>query len=82
MSYWARTISREARELARRFWPGPLTIVLPRSTRAGDAITGGQDAVALRVPSHPAARELRQRTCSVTEKGTSIHDVSAAPSCK
>ncbi|MBN1204427.1 MAG: threonylcarbamoyl-AMP synthase [Myxococcaceae bacterium] len=52
---WARHIPEEARRLAAAFWPGPLTLVLPRTPRATDAVTGGQDTVALRVPSHPVA---------------------------
>lgn len=52
---WARDIPKEARRLADAFWPGPLTLVLPRTPRATDAVTGGQDTVALRVPSHPVA---------------------------
>ena len=52
---WARHIPKEARRLADAFWPGPLTLVLPRTSRATDAVTGGQDTVALRVPSHPVA---------------------------
>jgi L-threonylcarbamoyladenylate synthase len=52
---WARRVPEEARRLAAAFWPGPLTLVLPRSTRATDAITGGQDTVAVRVPRHPLA---------------------------
>jgi L-threonylcarbamoyladenylate synthase len=47
-----------ARELAGRFWPGPLTLILKRSPLAKDFVTGGQDTVALRVPSHPVAQEL------------------------
>ena len=47
--------------LTGRFWPGPLTLVLPRSARASDAVTGGQPTVALRVPAHPLARELLLR---------------------
>jgi L-threonylcarbamoyladenylate synthase len=45
----------EAWRLAEAFWPGPLTLVLPRTARATDAVTGGQDTVALRVPNHPVA---------------------------
>jgi L-threonylcarbamoyladenylate synthase len=52
---WASYIPDEARRLAEAFWPGPLTLVLPRTPRATDAVTGGQDTVALRVPSHPVA---------------------------
>jgi L-threonylcarbamoyladenylate synthase len=52
---WAHPIPEEAWRLAGAFWPGPLTLVLPRTPRATDAVTGGQDTVALRVPSHPLA---------------------------
>jgi L-threonylcarbamoyladenylate synthase len=55
---WARDVPREAMLLAERFWPGPLTLVLKRSAKAGDFVTGGQDTVGLRVPSHPIAKEL------------------------
>jgi L-threonylcarbamoyladenylate synthase len=55
---WAREIPESARVLAARFWPGPLTLILKRSGRAADFVTGGQDCVGLRVPSHPVARQL------------------------
>lgn len=55
---WAREVPAEARRLAERFWPGPLTLVLKRSAQAQDFVTGGQDTVGLRVPSHPVARDL------------------------
>ena len=55
---WARDVSRPAELLARRFWPGPLTLVLKRADRAKDFVTGGQDSVGLRVPSHPVAQAL------------------------
>ena len=55
---WAREIPRGARELGQRFWPGPLTLILKRSALAKDFVTGGQDTVGLRVPSHPVAQEL------------------------
>ena len=55
---WAREIPRAARQLAERFWPGPLTLILKRSALAKDFVTGGQDTVGLRVPSHPVARGL------------------------
>ena len=53
---WAVEISEEARDLAYAFWPGPLTIVFKRSSKASDSVTGGLETVALRVPSHPVAR--------------------------
>lgn len=55
MPSWARHVPEEAWRLAEAFWPGPLTLVLPRTARATDAVTGGQDTVALRVPRHPVA---------------------------
>jgi L-threonylcarbamoyladenylate synthase len=47
-----------AAELAERFWPGPLTLIVKRSAKAKDFVTGGQDTVGLRVPSHPMAQAL------------------------
>lgn len=55
---WAREVPEPARRLAERFWPGPLTLILKRSERAKDFVTGGQDSVGLRVPSHSVAQEL------------------------
>ena len=55
---WAREVPESARKLATAFWPGPLTLVLKRSEKARDFVTGGQDTVGLRVPSHPVAQEL------------------------
>ena len=56
--HWARAFPDGARSLAAAFWPGPLTLVLPRAAQASDIVTGGQDSVGLRVPSHPVARDL------------------------
>lgn len=55
---WARDVPESARTLAKRFWPGPLTMILKRSALAQDFITGGQDNVGVRVPVHPVAHEL------------------------
>lgn len=55
---WARGVPEGARRLAQAFWPGPLTLVLKRSVRAHDLVTGGQASVGLRCPSHPWARAL------------------------
>ena len=57
---WAREIPQAARTLAAKFWPGPLTMILKRSSKAGDFVTGGQDTVGLRVPRHPVAQQLLQ----------------------
>jgi len=55
---WAREVPQAARTLAKKFWPGPLTLILKRSAQARDSVTGAQDTVGLRVPSHPVAQEL------------------------
>ena len=58
---WASTVPAEARLLAQAFWPGPLTMILPRAEHVSDAVTGGQDSVGLRCPAHPAAQALLSR---------------------
>jgi L-threonylcarbamoyladenylate synthase len=55
---WAVDVPEYAINLARKFWPGPITLILNRSQLAKDFITGGQDLVGLRVPSHPSALML------------------------
>ncbi|QAY64676.1 threonylcarbamoyl-AMP synthase [Xylanimonas allomyrinae] len=54
----ARTVPAAARALADRFWPGPLTIVLPRRDVIPDRVTAGLDTVAVRVPAHEAFRAV------------------------
>jgi L-threonylcarbamoyladenylate synthase len=58
---WAVEIPETAWKLADAFWPGPLTLILKRQPHVPDAVTGGQDTVGLRAPSHPLAQELLQR---------------------
>ena len=53
LNEWARDIPPTAHTLAKKFWPGPLTLILKRAPGVSDLITGGQDTVALRVPAHP-----------------------------
>jgi L-threonylcarbamoyladenylate synthase len=55
---WGREIPEEAKKLSGKFWPGPLTLILKRSDKAKDFVTGGQDTVGVRVPSHPVAQAL------------------------
>jgi L-threonylcarbamoyladenylate synthase len=55
---WVRELSPDAEKLAAAFWPGPLTLVLPRAESVHDVVTGGQDSIAVRIPSHPMARQL------------------------
>ncbi len=58
LAEWAAEVPETARRLAARFWPGPLTLILRRAAGVSDALTGGQDSIGLRVPSHPLARAL------------------------
>ena len=58
MTNWATKIPDYAYDLARDFWPGPLTLILKRSELAADFVTGSQDTVAIRVPAHPVALGL------------------------
>ena len=55
---WASEIPEYAIKLARSFWPGPMTLILPRTDLAKDFITGGQNNVGIRVPSHTVALAL------------------------
>ena len=55
---WSAQMPEGARALARAFWPGPLTLIVPRASGVLDAITGGQPSIGLRAPAHPVARAL------------------------
>jgi L-threonylcarbamoyladenylate synthase len=59
---WAVDASSQARLLTAAAWPGPLTVIVKRAAGVLDAVTGGLDTVGLRVPSHPLALELLERT--------------------
>lgn len=56
--YWAREVPAQARLLIDAFWPGPLTLILPRVATRGAAVSGHQDSIGLRCPSHPVAQAL------------------------
>ncbi|MES2261124.1 MAG: L-threonylcarbamoyladenylate synthase [Pseudomonadota bacterium] len=58
LDYWVTDIPDEARKLVAAFWPGPLTLILKRASHIPDAVSGGQDTVGLRCPSHPVAIAL------------------------
>ena len=53
-----REVTPEAEKLAKAYWPGPMTIILPKSDKIPDEVSAGLDTVAVRFPSHPAARAL------------------------
>lgn len=51
-------LNKEALLLAEHFWPGPLTLLVPRTSLVPDWITGGRDTVAIRVPNHPVTLQM------------------------
>ena len=58
LTRWASHIPEEAHLLINAFWPGPLTLILPRADSVPAAVAGGQNSIGLRCPSHPVARAL------------------------
>jgi L-threonylcarbamoyladenylate synthase len=61
LDQWAKDIPDYAIKLAREFWPGPMTLILPRTDLAKDYITGRQNNVGLRVPNQPIALALLKK---------------------
>ena len=55
---WAARIPPAAQQLARAFWPGPLTLLLHKAPEVDNTVTGGRDTIALRVPDHPVLLEV------------------------
>lgn len=58
LSDWARSVPETANRLAKRFWPGPLTLILKKRPEVPDEVTGKQDTVGLRIPDNPVALRL------------------------
>ena len=58
LGLWAREVPAAAARLIECFWPGPLTLILPRRAGVGEAAAGGQDTIGLRCPAHPVAQAL------------------------
>ena len=69
VSEWITELPQWAVDLTNAVWPGPLTIVGPRTALASNAVTGNQDTVAVRVPSHPFAQELLKHLKTQGVKG-------------
>lgn len=74
VDHYAQHVPDFARALLQRFWPGPLTLILPRRPGVAAAAAGGQDSIGLRCPAHPLAHAL---LLAARERG--VHGV-AAPS--
>ncbi|MEQ9078299.1 MAG: L-threonylcarbamoyladenylate synthase [Sandaracinaceae bacterium] len=55
---WAARWSEDAEKLAAAFWPGPLTLIVPKAAHVSDVVTGGHSTVGVRVPDHEVAQSL------------------------
>jgi len=69
VAYFAAGVSEFARKLMQGFWPGPLTLILPRRADRGAAAAGGQNSIGLRCPSHPVAQALLKACLDVGVMG-------------
>ncbi len=82
---WWAEMTPEAELLAKTYWPGPLTIVLKKKPRCGLWVTGGQDTVALRCPSHPWAHALLAAFSGPEHRGLTAPSANSfgriSPSC-
>ena len=65
MLNWAEKIPDYAHELANKYWPGSMTLILPRKNIAKNFVTGDQDSIGIRVPDHPVAIELLRKFESI-----------------
>jgi L-threonylcarbamoyladenylate synthase len=74
VAHFAREVPAFAHPLMQAYWPGPLTLILPRRPEVGAAAAGGQDSIGLRCPSHPLAHALL-----LAARALGVHGV-AAPS--
>ena len=76
---WAAAWPAAAEKLAAAFWPGPMTLIVKRASHVLDAVTGGQDTVGLRVPSHPVAQAVMREFAAETPTASAASGL-AAPS--
>lgn len=58
LDHWVESVPETAYQLIQHFWPGPLTLIFKAKNNISPLITGNQDSIGLRMPSHPIAREL------------------------
>lgn len=67
--YWAASVPPEAQLLIDAFWPGPLTLILKRAAHISSVVSGGQDSIGLRCPSHPVAQALLRGFAATRSSG-------------
>jgi len=58
LAEWVSEVPPMAKQLAQAFWPGPLTLIFKKAAKVSNLVTGGQETVGIRIPSHPVALEL------------------------
>ncbi|MBQ8210763.1 MAG: threonylcarbamoyl-AMP synthase [Clostridia bacterium] len=68
----AKEVPESAKKLAEKFWPGPLTIILPKRDEVPYATSGGLDTVAIRFPSHPVANKIIELSCPLAAPSANI----------
>ncbi|MCW5236301.1 L-threonylcarbamoyladenylate synthase [Verminephrobacter eiseniae] len=73
IAHFARALPAFAQALADAFWPGPLTLILPRRPGVASAAAGGQDSVGLRCPAHPVAQALLRACAAPPPEGGTDH---------
>lgn len=79
LAHFARALPTFAQALADAFWPGPLTLILPRRAGVASAAASGQDSIGLRCPAHPVAQALLQACAAPGDGGAGVAGL-AAPS--
>lgn len=80
MVHWCRSVPEVAWQLANRFWPGPLTLILKRAPAVNPAVSGGQDTIGIRCPAHPVAHALLEAFARLKHTAGSNLAGVAAPS--
>ena len=68
----AASVPESAKKLADAFWPGPLTMILPKRAEVPDVTSGGLDTVAVRMPSHPVANKIISLSCPLAAPSANI----------
>lgn len=68
----AREVPESAKKLADKFWPGPLTMILPKKDTVPDVTSGGLDTVAIRMPSHEIANKIIEHSCPLAAPSANI----------
>src|SRR5689334_10232100 len=69
VSAFAAEVGVDAQSLIAAFWPGPLTLILPRRSGCADAAAGGHPTIGLRMPAHPVAQALLRECARVGVPG-------------